>query len=360
MATNPMQRKARNSFLLGVLVTLLLAGIVIALLFMQLINEKKNEEEKVKVYTLSQDVSSGQVITTDMLVMKSVDKSLVPSNAANNIDSIQNYSLQDKAGNEVYTKTNNNESQLYIQIDGTEYQLNQEEETENYYINKRNDKEYIELDNVPLVAKVTMKKNTVITAELVNKADNVIQKDVRKQEYNMLVLPMDLDTGDYVDIRLLLPSGQDYIVVSKKEVTIPDVGGVPSEDTIWVNMTEDEILHMSCAIIDSYQIAGSKLYVTKYTEAGMQEAATPTYPANQNTTALLQSDPNILDKAMNAIRERYGNTNGATLRNEYINSVINNQGDQAKTNIETNMTESVTNSKNSRKEYLDSLSGAVQ
>jgi len=37
MATNPMQRKARNSFLLGVLVTLVLATLVIALLLIQLI-----------------------------------------------------------------------------------------------------------------------------------------------------------------------------------------------------------------------------------------------------------------------------------------------------------------------------------
>ncbi len=33
-------------------------------------------------------------------------------------------------------------------------------------------------------------------------------------------MPMDLVTGDYIDIRLMLPNGQDFIVVSKKEVTI--------------------------------------------------------------------------------------------------------------------------------------------
>ena len=45
MATNPMQRKARNSFLLGMLVMLLILGIVIALLFMQLMNKVKKEKE---------------------------------------------------------------------------------------------------------------------------------------------------------------------------------------------------------------------------------------------------------------------------------------------------------------------------
>ena len=40
MATNPMQRKSRNSFLLGMLLTLVIAGVVIALLVIQLKNYK--------------------------------------------------------------------------------------------------------------------------------------------------------------------------------------------------------------------------------------------------------------------------------------------------------------------------------
>ena len=46
MATNPMQRKARNSFLLGMLITLVIAGAIIALLFIQLKNYKEKEQEE--------------------------------------------------------------------------------------------------------------------------------------------------------------------------------------------------------------------------------------------------------------------------------------------------------------------------
>ena len=363
MATNPMQRKARNSFLLGMLVMLLISGIIIALLFMQLLNKMREDNEElansVNAYVLNQDVSSGQVITTDMLTLQTVDKRLVPSNATSDISVIENYALQDKEGNDIYTRTRNNQTGLYITIDNTEYQVQQEEETENYYYTRNNEKQYLELNTVPLVAKVDMKANTLITTELLSKSDNIVQDDVRKQEYNMLVLPMDLVTGDYIDVRLMLPSGQDYIVVAKKEVEIPVIGGVDSEDTIWINLSEDEILHMSCAIYDAYRISGAKLYVTKYTEAGMQNAATPTYPINESTSRLLESDPNIVERAMEEIRSRYSNNNSATLRNDYINSVINNEGDQSVTNLQTNMEESITNSQNSRREYLDSLSGVV-
>ncbi len=62
MATNPMQRKARNSFLLGMLVMLLIAGVIIAFLFIQLMNKTKKEQEELKlstnVYVLNQDVKS--------------------------------------------------------------------------------------------------------------------------------------------------------------------------------------------------------------------------------------------------------------------------------------------------------------
>ncbi len=420
MATNPMQRKARNSFLLGMLVMLLVSGIIIAILFMQLMEKNKKEREQanesVKAFVLNQDVSSGQIITKDMLVLQTVNKTLVPSNATSDISVIENYSLQDKEGNEIGTLYDKNGDAFLYTIRGErQYLIEKEQQTNNYYlqkvsinnsanyiyIKKNNDgnivqyidingehefkqddegnymidnrrqssinveKDYMELNNVPLIAKVAMKKNTLITTELISKGDDTVQNDKRKQEYNMIVLPMDLMTGDYVDIRFMLPSGQDFIVVSKKEVEIPNVSGIDSSDTMWINLSEDEILHMSCAIIEAYQIKGSKLYATKYTEAGMQDAAIPTYPVNGRTSELLDSDPNILDRAKQEIHDRYNKqythgdetVNSYTLRNNSINGIINRQGEESEANIEAGMTESATNSKNSRKEYLESLSG---
>ncbi len=365
MATNPMQRKARNSFLLGMLLMLVISGAVIALLFMQLMNLQKKEKEtmaaSVNAYVLNQDVSSGQVITTDMLSTQVVNRNLVPSNATSDISIIENYSLQDKEGNDVYTKIENGQAKLFIKIaskNNKEYELKLSD-TNNYYIEEGTEKTYVDLNSVPLVAKVTMKKNTLITTELLSKSDNMVQDDRRKQEYNMLVLPTDLATGDYIDVRLMMPSGQDFIVVSKKEVELPVINGVDSPDTIWINLTEDEILHMSCAIVDAFQKNGAKLYATKYTEAGMQAAATPTYPLNESTLDILQNDPNVLEKAMNAIRSRYSSSDMTKLRSN-INSIIEKEADQANANLETNMQESVTKSKNSRQEYLDSLAGVVE
>ena len=136
MATNPIQRKTRNSFLLGVLCTLVLAGLVIALLILQLKNykEKEAEEQKnsVKVWVLSQDVISGQVITKDMLVQQITNKTLVPSNAIGDMSIISNYSLSDKEGNEVITEYKSNVATLYLAKNGTKYEIKTEDETGSY------------------------------------------------------------------------------------------------------------------------------------------------------------------------------------------------------------------------------------
>ena len=225
MATNPMQRKARNSFLLGMLVMLIIAGLIIAFLVMQLMDkinkERADAANMVNAYVLNQDVKSGQVITTDMLTSMPVNKTLVPSNATSDLSVIENYALQDKEGNQIITQYSNGNATMYITKDNNRYQVGQEQNTGNFYIERNGQREYLELDSVPIVAKVDMKANTLITTDLISRGDSVVQDDVRKQEYNVVILPIDLTTGDYIDIRLMLPNGQDFIVVSKKEVEIP-------------------------------------------------------------------------------------------------------------------------------------------
>ena len=217
MATNPMQRKARNSFLLGIVVTLLITGAVIAFLILQLKNYKDKEAEEkansTKVWVLSENVISGQIITTDMLTQQVTNKNLVPSNAIGDMSILSNYALTDKEGNEITTEYKNNNATLRIVKDGTKYEIKTEEETGSYYIEKNGNKEYIELSESPVIAKINMDKNSVITLDMVSKSDEKTTNDLRKVEYNMLVLPTQIQTGEYVDVRLSLPSGLHRIAV---------------------------------------------------------------------------------------------------------------------------------------------------
>ena len=356
MATNPMQKKARNSFILGVLITFVIMAMIVAVLLVQLKKMQEEEDTRlantVKVCVLKFDVTSGQIITGDMITTKEVDKSTVPANGTSSITNLENYFLEDKSGNPVVTS----DGKTYLQRDGQNIELKTEENTGFYYIEANRQKEYIELSTPPLIAKIDMKANTVVTSSMLVKSDEKTTNDLRIQEYNMLQLASQIAPDDYIDIRFRLPSGLDYIVVSKKKVEIPQIEGVDSVNTIWVKLTEDEILAMSNAIVENYIVEGSLLYTTKYVEPGTQEKATPTYvPSAEVQTLMRDNDPNIVETAKRELLTRY-NTNN-TVR-DYINNSKNAVDfDDAQSNISSGVKKEVSTAQEQRQSYLDALAG---
>ncbi len=320
MASNPMQRQKRVSFLLGMLVMLIIAAIVIALLFMQLINLKK-EQDAIKaaertVYVVSADVSSGSGIQITAIegdtsrepnVTQDVaDASVVPENVA--------------TASDFYS----DEGQSQPRSD--------------------------------LVAKIDLKAGTILTKDMLTTSSEQVTNDLRKQEYNMLSLPTDLVDGDFVDVRIRFGNGQDYIVVSKKQVSIPEIAGAPAEGVININLSEDESIAMSSAIIELYQLKAVEMYVSRYTDPGMQVAATPTYPVSSEALNLMDSNPNIVDEAKAAIASRYNRN----LRENYINNQINSvDSDERKSNLESSVEQHITQQKELRQQYLQSLEDAA-
>ena len=293
MAINPMQRKARNSMLLGVIIGLLIGTVVIVLLFLQLNKVqseiKETQEATQLVYVLNTNVKSGQVIDATMIDEVLAIQDVVPAD--------------------------------YI---------SSEQITEN------------------TIAKLDLTQGTVLSQTLIQEANAKITSDLREQEFNMIVLPQYLDVGAYIDIRLRLANGQDYIVVAKKEVKNV------TEDTIWVNMYEEEILAMSNAIVEAYKMKGAKLYATTYVEPGNQENAIPTYVPSTEVINLINADKNITEEARRGLVERY-TQELRTRREQDINAQLNIYGEEAKDNLEENVEQEITNSKEARKEYLDML-----
>lgn len=356
MATNPMQKKARNSFILGVLVTFIIMAMIVAILLIQ-IKKMKEEENKriadtVKVCVLKTDVTSGQIITSDMIDIKEVLKSTVPSNATSNITNLQNYFLEDKSGNSVVTSN----GKTYLQRGNQNIELKTEEVTGYYYIETNGSKEYVELATPPLLAKIDMRANTVVTSSMLTKSDEKITKDLRLQEYNMLQLASQISPEDYIDIRLRLPSGLDYIVVSKKKVEIPQIEGVDSANTIWLQLTEDEILAMSNAIVENYIVEGSLLYTAKYVEPGTQDKAIPTYvPSVEVQTLMRDNDANIVETAKIELLNRYNANTG--VRNNINNAKNEMDPDSAQSNVSTGVKKEVSTAQEQRQSYLDALAG---
>ena len=320
MASNPMQRQKRVSFLLGMLVMLIIAAIVIALLFMQLINLKKEQDAleaaKRVVYVVSEDISSGSGVQISAI---EGDTSRIPN--------IQ----QEEADRAVVPENVATSSDFYSDEGLTQ---------------PRSD----------IVAKIDLKAGTILTKDMLTTSSEQVTNDLRRQEYNMLSLPTDLVDGDFVDVRIRFGNGQDYIVVAKKQVTIPEIAGAPAEGVITINLSEDETISMSSAIIETYQLSTAEMYVTRYTDPGMQVAATPTYPVNAEALNLMDSNPNIVEEAKAAIANRYNRT----LRENFINGQINSvDAEDRQSNLETSVEEHITQQKELRQQYLQSLEDAA-
>ncbi|CDA16598.1 MAG TPA: SAF domain-containing protein [Clostridiaceae bacterium] len=298
MAKNPMQRKARNSFILGMFITLIITGSIIGLLVFKLININKENKEKEQglknAYVLVTDIKSGDSIKLENLKKVDIETNIIPSNAIT---------------------------------------LSQIEEN--------------------TIAKIDLKTGTILSSDMITNSDDKTTNDTRVQEYNMILLPSQINTNEYVDIRLRLPSGLDYIVVSKKKIEIPQVLGVASESTFSVKLNESETQTMSSAIVESYIMEGSILYVAKYVEPGIQGSSVPTYVPSTAVQEAIRQNSNITVEARNALVTRFNES--ITTRNS-INSVLNTYNDKSKENVEKSVEEEVNKAMQERKKYLDALS----
>ena len=309
MAMNPMQRKSRNSFLLGMLVMLLIAAAVIGLLMFQIVELKKQEQDEqsasVRVCVLKNDIQSGNEITVGDIVYVTEE---VEENGVRETRS-------------VLPRANRNfapASDLATEADIL----------------------------AGVVSKLDLKAGTILSKDMLLASDKEITNDLRLQEYNMLVLPTHLEEGEFIDIRWMLPTGQDYIVLSKKRVESIDT------NTIWLEMSEIETLSMSNAIVEAYMVKGSMLYATKYVEPGMQEESSSTYTVSREVLGLINSNSNIVQEAREALWSRY---NSVINERESINSAIQNEGDNAIPNVQSGISEQIQNQKALRDKYLQNL-----
>lgn len=188
-------------------------------------------EQSEVVYTLNTDVEKGQLIHNSMLQTSYVPKNSVPADAMIDVQF--------------------NASKYYAKAD---YKMNQPVSESMFYIGEN------------------------------------LTRDVRSVEYAAIELPSRIKKDEYIDVRIQFPTGEDYIVFSKKKVV--DTQGL----TLWLDNDEGEIQSMSSAMVDAYLNAG-KLYALRYVDGETQEKAEITYPVNKAVLERIKVDPNIVDIA---------------------------------------------------------------
>lgn len=163
--------------------------------------------------------------------------------------------------------------------------------------------------------KLGMTAGTVITSNAIY--EEVITSDMRYYDVMVDVMPIGLQPGAFVDIRIKFGSGTDVIGISHRQVA--QVNG----NVLKLILTEEDIHMFSSMLIDNivsengFELKaikdenndgkiddkdvtkippmGAYIYAVEYVEGGIQSEAVEFYSPNRIVQALLQGDPNIGD-----------------------------------------------------------------
>lgn len=141
-----------------------------------------------------------------------------------------------------------------------------------------------------------LKAGTALSTDMVYSEE--VTDDMRLFDIVLHNVPVGLDVGSFIDVRISLPLGEDFIAIPHRKVH-DIVGG-----TIKVAVKEEDIHIYNSMLIDSLLYPGTQIYATEYIEGGVQQAADSFYPLSKNILAVAQRDPNLVSAIKSDILKR--------------------------------------------------------
>lgn len=145
--------------------------------------------------------------------------------------------------------------------------------------------------------KVNIVPGTPITSDLL--MAELYDDTLRDVDISVNSWVVGMRVGDYVDLNITFPYGEDYIVLPRKRVQY--IG----DKTIKMYLTEEEWHTYQSALVDYYLHAseGARLYLKKYVEPGVQPTATAYYAASDAVRTIMKADPNVVSRAAAAAQD---------------------------------------------------------
>ena len=126
--------------------------------------------------------------------------------------------------------------------------------------------------------------------------------DIRIHNFPYIRLTNRMKKGDYIDVRISFSNGGDFVVLSKKKIedlTFMDTEGTKA-NSLWLNITEEELLRLSSAVVDAYLNEGCQIYAIQYID-NSQKPAVINYSVSPFVHQLMRDNPNITKRAENVI-----------------------------------------------------------
>lgn len=132
------------------------------------------------------------------------------------------------------------------------------------------------------------KEGIIITEPMVYE-DTGIEDNLRMYMFDYIEVPKEVDNGTMFDIRISFPNGEDYVVAKGKTIESR------TEEGIFINATERELLMISSAYVDTTVYEGTKIYTSIYV-SDYQPLSEVNYPVNLYVTKLSDWNPNLIEE----------------------------------------------------------------
>ena len=135
--------------------------------------------------------------------------------------------------------------------------------------------------------RTSLQQGTVLTNEDINYTE--VLDSERYMDLYLDQLPIGVQAGDIIDIRISFTYGEDFIALSGKKIEEINSG------VLKVKLSENEIVVYNSLLLDRLLYAGTQVYAVQYVDAGSQDVAETFYPINSMQSDLLLENPNALE-----------------------------------------------------------------
>lgn len=138
--------------------------------------------------------------------------------------------------------------------------------------------------------RIDLQPGVTLTKDLINVEEYI--GSVYERDVFLDSVPVGTKTGDYLDIRVVLPGGEEFVVLAHKRVN------ARYENSIKMKLDESGLWLYTSMMVDRalYKDVGLKIYATKYVDPGSHDKTVSYYPVRKEVVDIMGISKNLTDK----------------------------------------------------------------
>ena len=169
------------------------------------------------------------------------------------------------------------------------------------YYSDSEQKEFFSEQDLGSIALITLDKDIPIFRSMIKEDDR--NASLREQEFTEINLATNLKEDDLVDVRIVFPNGESYVVLAKKQIKQLAV----ENNGCYMELNAEELDRIQSAFVDAY-LNKATLYTVKYVDSALQDTSIVNYTPSIEIIDLIENDPNVIEKSSDYLNESARNS----------------------------------------------------